>query len=224
MSEAIDDLWAEICAESQRFYERCHTAAERFAASIRHLDPRDPRLVKWLRERVWSEREGAMTHAYAVVKLGHVLDPDALADMARQSMDEAHHFTYVEPCLRARGASLADYEPRPGWQQVFAKNYAVVDTLDPVRVFAVFHMGGEGPASATASVFARAFVVTPNADISEAYQRIAPDEAWHWAHGRKALRVLLQSPAEAARALEALRASGDVLFGQYASSTTRAPG
>jgi hypothetical protein len=221
MSQTLDDLWGEICAESQRFYDRCHAAAERFAASIRDLDPADPRIVEWLRERVWSEREGARTHAYAVVKLADRLDPAALVDMARQSMDEASHFTYVEPCLRARGASLDGYEPRPGWRRVFDKNYAVVDTLDPIRVFSVFHMGGEGPASATAAVFARAFVGSPNADISEAYQRIAPDEARHWGHGRKALRARLETAEQAARALEALRASGEVLFGQYQASAAQ---
>jgi hypothetical protein len=215
MSEGVDELFAEICAESQRFYDRCYATAERVTASLAPLDPRDPRLVEWLKERVWSEREGARTHAYAVVQLADVLSPTALVDMARQSADEGRHYLLLEPCLRARGASIEGYEPRPGWRRVFEKNYAAVDTRDVIRLFSTFHMGGEGPASATANVFSQAFLGTANADISEAYRKIAPDEARHWADGRKGLRPYLQTPAEAERALAALRASGEVLFGQY---------
>jgi hypothetical protein len=214
MSETIDALFAELCAESQGFYDRCYATAQRVTAALAPLDPADPRVVEWLRERVWSEREGAKAHAYAVVKLAEVLSPTALVDMARQAMDEGRHYQTLEPCLRARGGSLDGYEPREGWRRVFEKNYAAVDSGDVIRVFSTFHMGGEGPASATARVFSQAFLGTPNADISEAYAKIAPDEARHWADGRRDLRPYLVTVADAEHALAALRASGEVLFGE----------
>jgi hypothetical protein len=215
MAESVEQLWAQLCAESQGFYERVRPPVAAFAAELAQLPADDPRVVAWLQERLWSEREGAKTKAYAVVRLAEVLDADTVVALAHQSMGEAVHYRYLEPCLLARGGTLAAYEPAPRWQRIFQKEYEFADTRDPIVFFAGVHLGGEGPASATAEIYAHTFANSPHADVARAYQKIAVEEAGHWSTGRTVLRGYLKTPADAQRALAALRAMGEVLFGEY---------
>lgn len=215
MDATIDDLWASIEAMSQRYYDRVKETSSRLATALAALPRDDPKLVDWLRERVWSEREGARMHAYVVVKMADVLDPQGLVLLARQAMEEGTHYQHLSACLAARGGSIDGFEPRPSWRMVFEDEFAVADERDPVSLYSSFHMGGEGPASASAEVFSIAFLGTPNEDISLAYQKIAPDERGHWGGGRKALRSLLTTPADAEKALAVLTRHGEHLFGQF---------
>ncbi|HVA22976.1 MAG TPA: hypothetical protein VMW62_01135 [Chloroflexota bacterium] len=215
MSATMGELWEQVDALSRSFYERVKTTSSRLAGTLAGLPRDNPRLLDWLKERVWREREGARSHAYVVVKMADVLDAHALVFLARQAMEEGMHYQYLYPCLQARGATIDGYEPKPSWRRVFKDEFDVADERDPVSLFSSFHMGGEGPASASADVYSKAFLGTAHEDISLAYQQIAPDEAGHWAAGRKALRGYLQTPQQAEQALAVLTHHGEHLFGQY---------
>ncbi len=145
-AEKMANLWQEIDTLSQSFYDRVYSVAKEFWAT----KPSGDRLNTWLQERVWSEREGAKMHAYVVVKMAEVLEPMDLIFLAEQAADEARHFQLDDGCLRARGLNIEGYQPTSRWQSIFQEDYDAADTCDPVHLFSILHMGGEGPASATA--------------------------------------------------------------------------
>src|SRR5579862_3181523 len=153
VSATIGELWDQVESLSRGYYERVKTTSSQLAGTLAGLPRDDPRLLDWLKERVWSEREGARSHAYVVVKMADVLDAAALVFLARQAMEEGMHYQRLYPCLQARGATIDGYQPKPSWRQVFEDEFAVADERDPIGLFASFHMGGEGPASASADVF-----------------------------------------------------------------------
>lgn len=204
-------LWQEIDSLSQSFYDQVYKVSKEFWDT----KPSGERLNKWLQERVWSEREGAKMHAYVVVQMAEVLEPHDLIFLSQQATDEARHWQLVGDCLKARGLSLEGYEPTPRWRAVFQENYDVADTRDPILLFSILHMGGEGPASATAKAAAEALRDTPDSDIARAYERIYPDEAGHWKAGRDALKRHATTLESLERSNAALQAKAQRLFSRF---------
>ncbi len=209
--QKMAELWREIDALSQSFYDRVYKVAQEFWAT----KPSGDRLNTWLQERVWSEREGAKMHAYVVVKMAEVLEARDLIFLSQQAADEARHFQLVDGCLRARGLSIEGYKPTSRWQSIFQEDYDAADTLDPVHLFSILHMGGEGPASATAKAAAEALKGTPDADIAQVYENIFPDESGHWKAGREALKRHATTPEALERSRAALQAKAEHLFSGY---------
>ena len=212
----IAALWQEIDALSQSFYDRVYKISKEFWDT----KPSGERLNQWLTERVWSEREGAKMHAYVVVKMAEVLEPRDLIFLAQQAADEARHCQLVGDCLKARGLSLEGYEPTPRWRAIFQEDYDAADTRDPITLFSILHMGGEGPASATAKAAAEALKDTPDADIARAYETIYPDEAGHWQAGREALKRHATTPEALERCRKALETKAEQLFSGYKRMVT----
>ncbi len=210
-TEKMANLWQEIDSLSQSFYDRVYTVAKEFWAT----KPSGDRFNTWLQERVWSEREGAKMHAYVVVKMAEVLEPMDLSFLAQQAADEARHFQLVDGCLRARGLNIEGYQPTSRWQSIFQEDYDAADTCDPVHLFSILHMGGEGPASATAKAAMEALKATADADIARAYEQIYPDESGHWKAGREALKRHATTPEALERSRTALQAKAEHLFSGY---------
>ncbi len=210
-AEKMASLWQEIDTLSQSFYDRVYSVAKEFWAT----KPSGDRLNTWLQERVWSEREGAKMHAYVVVKMAEVLEPIDLIVLAEQAADEARHFQLVDGCLRARGLNIEGYQPTSRWQSIFQEDYDAADTRDPVHLFSILHMGGEGPASATAKAAMEALKATPDADIARAYEQIYPDESGHWKAGREALKRHATTHEALERSRTALQAKAEHLFSGY---------
>ncbi len=210
-AERMASLWREIDTLSQSFYDRVYVVAKEFWAT----KPSGDRLNTWLQERVWSEREGAKMHAYVVVKMAEVLEPKDLIFLAQQAADEARHFQLVDGCLRARGLNIEGYQPTSRWQSIFQEDYDAADTRDPVHLFSILHMGGEGPASATAKAAMEALKATPDADIARAYEQIYPDESGHWKAGREALKRYATTPEALERSRAALQEKAEHLFSGY---------
>ncbi len=210
-AEKMASLWQEIDTLSQSFYDRVYSVAKEFWAT----KPSGDRLNTWLQERVWSEREGAKMHAYVVVKMAEVLEPIDLIVLAEQAADEARHFQLVDGCLRARGLNIEGYQPTSRWQSIFQEDYDAADTRDPVHLFSILHMGGEGPASATAKAAMEALKATPDADIARAYEQIYPDESGHWKAGREALKRHATTYEALERSRTALQAKAEHLFSGY---------
>ena len=210
-AEKMASLWQEIDTLSQSFYDRVYSVAKEFWAT----KPSGDRLNTWLQERVWSEREGAKMHAYAVVKMAEVLAPMDIIFLSQQATDEARHYQLVADCLQKRGLDIEGYHPSPRWQSIFQEDYDAADTRDPVHLFSILHMGGEGPASATAKAAAEALKATPDADIARAYEQIYPDESGHWKAGREALKRHATTPEAMERSRAALQAKAEHLFSGY---------
>lgn len=154
-------------------------------------------------------------HAYVVVKMAEVLEPMDLIVLAQQAAHEARHFQLVDGCLRARGLNIEGYQPTSRWQSIFQEDYDAADTRDPVHLFSILHMGGEGPASATAKAAMEALKATPDADIARAYEQIYPDESGHWKAGREALKRHATTPEAMERSRAALQAKAEHLFSGY---------
>jgi hypothetical protein len=209
--ERTVSLWREIEALSQSFYDRVYQVSRQFWAA----KPSGEKLHDWLKERVWSEREGAKMHAYMVVKMADVLDPDSLIFLAEQAADEARHYRLVARCLAARGLSIDGYEPSARWRGIFQEDYDAADQRDPVLLFSILHMGGEGPASATAKAAVDALKGTPDDDIAQAYELIYPDESNHWRAGREALKRYATTVEALERSRNALREKAEHLFSGY---------
>ena len=209
--QKMADLWQKIDALSRSFYDQVYKVSKEFWDT----KPSGERLNQWLTERVWSEREGAKMHAYVVVQMAEVLEPQDLIFLAQQAADEAHHCQLVGDCLKTRGLSLQGYEPAPRWRAIFQEDYDAADTRDPILLFSILHMGGEGPASATAKAAAEALKDTPDADIGRAYETIYPEEAGHWKAGRDALKRHATAPAALERSLAALQTKAERLFSGY---------
>jgi len=209
--QRIADLWREIDALSQSFYDQVYKVSKQFWAS----KPSGERLNQWLKERVWSEREGAKMHAYVVVKMAEVLEPRDLIFLSQQAADEARHCQLVSECLKARGLTIEGYEPSKRWRAIFQEDYDAADTRDPVLLFSILHMGGEGPASATAKAAAEALKNTPDDDIARAYEAIYPDESGHWQAGREALKRIATTPEALERCHAALKTKAEQLFAGY---------
>jgi hypothetical protein len=98
---------------------------------------------------------------------------------------------------------------------VFQEDYEAADTRDPVTLFSIVHMGGEGPASATAKAAMEALMGTQDEDIARAYARIFPDETGHWSAGREALQRYATSVEALERSLKALEAKAEHLLSGY---------
>jgi hypothetical protein len=209
--EEVASLWREIEALSQSFYDRVFQVSRQFWET----KPSGEKLHDWLKERVWSEREGAKMHAYVVVKMADVLDPDSLIFLAEQAADEARHYRLVARCLAARGLSIDGYEPSTRWRGIFQEDYDAADQRDPVLLFSILHMGGEGPASATAKAAMDALKGTLDDDIARAYEMIYPDESNHWRAGREALQRYATTVAALERSRNALREKAEHLFSGY---------
>jgi hypothetical protein len=209
--EKTASLWREIEALSQSFYDRVYQVSRQFWDA----NPSGEGLYAWLKERVWSEREGAKMHAYIVVKMADVLDPDSLIFLSEQAADEARHYRLVAGCLAARGLSIDGYEPSARWRGIFQEDYDVADQRDPVLLFSIVHMGGEGPASATAKAAMEALKGTPDEDIARAYEKIYPDESSHWRAGREALKRYATTIEALERSRDALREKAEHLFSGY---------
>jgi hypothetical protein len=204
-------LWGSIETLSRSFYDRVYQTACQFWAT----KPSGERLASWLQERVWSEREGAKMHAYVVVQMAEALDADSLFFLSQQTADEARHYQLLSACLAARGRSLEGYEPVPRWRAVFQEDYDAADTRDPVTLFSILHMGGEGPASATAKAAMEALMGTPDEDIARAYAQIFPDESNHWSTGRNALKRYATTVESLERSLRSLEAKAQHLLSGY---------
>ena len=215
MHTAVDSnvvsLWEEIDALSQSFYDRVYEAAQELWAT----KPTGERLTNWLQERVWSEREGAKMHGYVVMKMAEILPPEDVFFLSQQTADEAHHYKLLAVCLKARGRTLEGYEAIPSWRIVFQDDYDAADTLDPVMVFSILHMGGEGPASATAKAAMEALMGTPDEDIAKAYAEIFPDETNHWKAGREALKKYATTVEALERSRDALQMKAGHLLARY---------
>jgi len=216
MNNALRDdttasLWREIETLSQSFYDRVYQVSRQFWEA----KPSEEKLHDWLKERVWSEREGAKMHAYVVVKMADILDPDSLIFLSEQAADEARHYRLVARCLAARGLSIDGYEPSARWRSIFQEDYDAADQRDPVLLFSILHMGGEGPASATAKAAVDALKGTANDDIALAYALIYPDESNHWRAGREALKRYATTIDALERSRNALREKAEHLFSGY---------
>jgi hypothetical protein len=216
MSNPVQDeknagLWHEIETLSQSFYDRVYEVSRQFWEA----KPSSEKLHDWLKERVWSEREGAKMHAYVVVKMAEVLDPDSLIFLSEQAADEARHYRLVARCLAARGLSIDGYEPSARWRSIFQEDYDAADRGDPVLLFSILHMGGEGPASATAKAAMDALKGTADDDIAQAYEKIYPDESNHWRAGREALKRYASTVDALERSRNALREKAEHLFSGY---------
>lgn len=209
--ERMTNLWREIDTLSQSFYDRVYQVSREFWET----KPSAERLHGWLQERVWSEREGAKMHAYVVVKMAEVLDPDSLIFLSEQAADEARHYRLVARCLASRGSSIDGYAPSPRWQSIFQEDYDAADRRDPVLLFSILHMGGEGPASATAKAAMDALKGTADEDIARAYELIYPDESNHWRAGREALKRYATTVEALERSRDALREKAEHLFSGY---------
>lgn len=204
-------LWSRIDDLSRSFYDRIYQTSRQFWAT----KPSGERLASWLQERVWSEREGAKMHAYAVVQMAEVLDAESLFFLSQQAADEARHYQLLSACLAARGRSLEGYEPAPRWRAVFQEDYDAADTRDPVTLFSILHMGGEGPASATAKAAMEALLGTQDEDIGRAYAQVYPDESNHWGTGREALKRYATTRESLERSLQALESKAQHLLSGY---------
>jgi hypothetical protein len=216
MSNMLQDdrtasLWREIEALSQSFYDRVFQVSQQFWET----KPSADRFNEWLKERVWSEREGAKIHAYVVVKMADVLDPDSLIFLSEQAADEARHYRLLARCLVARDLSIEGYEPSARWRSIFQEDYDAADQCDPVLLFSILHMGGEGPASATAKAALNALTGTSEDDVARAYAMIYPDESNHWQAGREALNRYATTIEALERSRNALREKAEHLFSGY---------
>jgi hypothetical protein len=204
-------LWQAIEAETAALYERVATASRAFFGRGPTYEER----IAWLHERVWSERMGTKVHAMAVVNYADVLDPDLLHLLSVQVGDEARHHRLLSACLTKRGEDPTTYEPRPQWKEHFQKEVRAAEVRDPLVLFPIMHLAGEGPASAGAHVASEVLRDTDFADVAEAYVSIGADECRHLEIGRQALRRYAKAPADLEKALAAMLADADSIVVGY---------
>jgi hypothetical protein len=206
----MEALWKEIDELRQGFYDRVYAASQEFWAT----KPTGKRLTDWLQEQVWAEREGAKVHAYPVLQMAELMDPETIMMLCHQGGDEAHHCQLLTPCLASRGRTIEGYEPDPVWKAIFQKCYEAADTRDPVTFFALFYVGphSEGAAAATALAAKEALIGTPDEDIGRAYEKILVDELNHWETGQDALKRYARSAEDMERARDTLRRTAEQLL------------
>jgi hypothetical protein len=208
---SMEPLWQEIESETQALYERVAGASRAFFGR----NPTYAERIAWLHERVWSERMGTKVHAMAVVHYADLLDPDLLHLLSVQVGDEARHHRLLSACLTARGQDPTAYEPRQQWKDHFQKEVRAAEVRDPLVLFAIMHMAGEGPASAGAHVASDVLRGTDFSDVAEAYVSIGRDETRHLDIGREALRRYAKTPADLQKVLAAMRADADSIVVGY---------
>lgn len=198
-------LWTEIERMRIEYYDEVKAVTQKFWGS----HPTDDQIFDWLREQVWSEREGAKIHAYPVLKMADLLEPADIRILLHQGADEARHCQLVSECLKARGGNIEGYEPMPGWKAVFDSWYQISDLRDPSRFFALAYLSpfSEGAAVATAELAIEGTKNTRHADIARAYEKILSDESHHWADGVAMLKRHVTSVEELRRVRDLLRAS-----------------
>jgi tRNA isopentenyl-2-thiomethyl-A-37 hydroxylase MiaE len=198
-------LWEEIEQLRVKYYQEVKAVSRQFWDSR----PSDEQIFDWLREQVWSEREGAKLHAYPVLKMADQLEPVDIRTLLRQGADEARHCELVNECLKARGGDIVGYEPMPGWKAVFDTWYQAADLRDPPRLFVLGYLSpaSEGAAVATAELAIEGTQNTRNADIAGAYEKILSDESRHWGEGLAMLKKYAKSVEEVRRVRDLLRES-----------------
>jgi tRNA isopentenyl-2-thiomethyl-A-37 hydroxylase MiaE len=198
-------LWDDIEHLRVRYYAQVRQASQAFWDSR----PTDAQIVDWLKEQVWSEREGAKLHAYPVLQMADKLDPADIQTLMRQGADEARHCELVWACLKARGGDIEGFVPDPGWKAVFDRCFAIAERRDPVYFMTLFYLSpfSEGAAVATAELALEATDGTARQDIADAYRKILPDESRHWGDGMAMLRRYATTPDEVRRARDLLAES-----------------
>jgi hypothetical protein len=201
----LEALWQEIEQLRLKYYDDVKVVSRDFWESR----PSDEQIFDWLREQVWSEREGAKIHAYPVLTMADLLQPADIRTLLRQGADEARHCELVNECLKARGGSIEGYEPMPGWKAVFDAWYRLADLRDPPRFFVLAYLSpfSEGAAVATAELAIEGTLNTRHADIAGAYEKILSDESHHWGDGFAMLKRYAKSVEEVRRVRDLLRES-----------------
>lgn len=223
MGSEFDPKTVEFVNQLEKDNEALFSASEDQVEAYYNQITDKQELAKHFTGRMVCERMNMVEFADAIANASYEIDPRDMQLMAKQMYDEAYHFSLVKGVVEHLKGEAVDVEAEV--EAELSGNYEIKGAKllhkydcqnDPVAM-ALYQFIAEGRAARNWGMMSK---VAPDAFVAETYGKIAQDEKFHAAIGKRALMKVLKTDEDRQHAAELADSMRQDLFAINCANTT----